>query len=95
MQKNELTGLPNIGKTLAEKLKIVGIETIKELVENGSENAFLKLSTVDSGACLSMLCALEGAIQGIRWHDLSSERKLELKEFFSMTKRMDTIHHKT
>ncbi len=31
-----------------------------------------------------MLCALEGAIQGIRWHGLSKERKEELKQFLKM-----------
>jgi len=27
---------------------------------------------------------LEGAVQGIRWHNLPKERKEELKEFFHM-----------
>jgi DNA transformation protein len=34
-----------------------------------------------------MLYAIEGAIQGIRWHDLEDSRKRELKEFFRMTNR--------
>jgi len=50
----------------------------------GCENAIIKLATLeDSGVCINMLFALEGAIQGIRWHGLSHERKQELKEFYN------------
>ena len=29
------------------------------------------------------LCALEGAVQNIRWHNLNKETKEDLKEFFN------------
>ena len=77
----QLSKMPNIGKVLSEKLVQVGIDTPEKLKATGSENAFIRLKTVDSGACLSMLCALEGAIQDIRWHNLNKERKAELKAF--------------
>lgn len=77
----QLTLLPNIGKVVAEKLIQVGIETPEQLKSIGSKNAFIRLRTVDSGACLSMLCGLEGAIQGVRWHSLDKSKKEELKEF--------------
>ncbi len=81
----QLTDLPNIGKTLAKKLNLVGIEKEKVLKEIGSENAIIKIATNEnSGACINMLYALEGAIQGIRWHGLDNERKQELKEFYKM-----------
>ena len=32
-----------------------------------------------------MLYALEGAIQGIRWHDLSKEKKDNLRDFYNST----------
>ncbi|WP_372481128.1 TfoX/Sxy family DNA transformation protein [Clostridium tagluense] len=32
------------------------------------------------------LYALEGAVQGIRWHNLSGEIKDELKEFYNIFK---------
>jgi len=83
----ELMALPNLGKTLVGKLKLVGIETADDLKNMGSENAFIKLSTIDSDACLNMLYALEGAIQGIRWHTLSERKKSELKFFYSMATR--------
>ena len=81
----KLIDLPNIGKTLAEKLNLVGIKNKQELEEVGSENAIIKIATIEnSGACINMLYALEGAIQGIRWHELDNDRKQELKEFYRM-----------
>ena len=83
-----LTNLPNIGKTLARKLILVGISNLEQLKEMGSENAIIKLASLEnSGVCINMLYALEGSIQGIRWHALSKERKQELKEFFNSTKQ--------
>jgi DNA transformation protein len=80
---SEITSLPNIGKTLAFKLSAIGIHTPEELTEMGSENTIIQLATLeDSGVCINMLYALEGAIQGIRWHGLDQERKLELKDFY-------------
>lgn len=81
----KLTELPNIGETLSDKLIVIGIKSIEELKLTGSENAIIKIATIEnSGACINMLYALEGAIQGIRWHGLDNGRKLELKEFYRM-----------
>ena len=83
----DLTSLPNIGKTLAEKLIQIGVTNKEELIETGSENAIIKISTIEnSGACINMLYALEGAIQGIRWHGLDPERREELKTFYQLLK---------
>jgi len=82
---NELIQLPNIGKTLAEKLQMISITNEQELKIMGSENALLKIMTIEnSGACINMLYALEGAIQGIRWHGLDENRKQELRDFYNM-----------
>ncbi len=81
---SELTKLPNIGETLAEKLALIGINSKEELQSAGTENTFIRLKAIDSEACLSMLCAIDGAIQGIRWHQLNASRKVELKEFLRM-----------
>jgi DNA transformation protein len=83
-QKTALTELPNIGKMLEEKLIQVGISTPEELYANGTEQTFVRLLTVDKTACFSELQAIEGAIQGIRWHNLPKERKEELREFFHL-----------
>ena len=84
--KTELTDMPNIGKVVAEKLIEVGISTPEELCAVGAEQAFIRLQTIDEGACLCMLQGLEGAVQGIRWHNLPKERKEELKQFYRMRK---------
>ena len=88
---NELTTLPNIGKTLTGKLQEVGIKTISDLRNIGAEEAFIRLAAIDSSACINMLYALEGAIQEIRWHHLPSQRKQELLEFFRFCKSQSTI----
>lgn len=80
---NELTKLPNIGKTLAEQLIAIDIDTKEKLEEIGSRDAWLKIKEIDPSACYNRLCALEGAIQGIRWHDLSQNDKNKLKEFYN------------
>lgn len=85
-KSDDLTNLPNIGLTLAEKLKQVGISTPGDLMNIGSENAMIKIKTVDKDACINMLFALEGAIQGIRWHSLDKNRKTELTEFYNRLK---------
>ena len=78
-----LTEMPNVGKILAQKLTEVDIKTPGDLISSGSENAFIRIKTVDPDACINMLYALEGAIQGIRWHSLSPDRKKELTAFFN------------
>ena len=83
---NKLTTLPNIGKTIADRLMLVGIEIPDDLKSIGSENAFIRIKTLDQDACIHELMALEGAIQGIRWHNLDSDRKVQLKYFFEMCK---------
>lgn len=80
----KLSDLPNIGKTLEEKLIRVGIKTPDELIAAGSEQSLLRIRSIDQSACFNMLCALEGAIHGIRWHQLSPEKKEALKAFLKM-----------
>ncbi len=83
---DDLHTLPNMGKDTIRRLKEVGINSVSELKAVGSEQAYLRLRAVDPGACLSLLCVLEGAVQGIRWHQLPPERKEELKQFIKIIK---------
>ena len=84
----ELTDLPNIGAELAKKLKQVGVNSAEELNAIGSEDALLKIDTLQNGgACINMLYALEGAVQGIRWHGLAKQRRAELKDFYNQIKK--------
>ncbi len=74
---------PNIGKELERQLNEVGITTFEQLSDIGSKEAWLRIKSVDDSACINRLYALEGAIQGIRWHNLTEDIKAELKEFYS------------
>jgi DNA transformation protein len=87
----ELSKLLNISTVVEGKLNEVGITTQKQLKEIGSKQAFLSLRKNDSGACINMLCALEGAVEGIRWHYLSDEVKQELKEFHKSLKEENIV----
>jgi DNA transformation protein len=78
----ELSKLPNIGAELEKQLCEVGITTTEELKRVGSREAWLRILQRDPSACIMRLSALEGAIQGIRWHNLDSETKEALKEFY-------------
>ena len=79
----ELSELPNIGKVLEKQLNDVGINTVDDLVNLGSKEVWLKIKEIDDSACLNRLMALEGAIQNIRWHNLSEEDKDNLRNFYN------------
>lgn len=84
---SDLKNHVNIGKDTESKLITVGIDSFEKLLTIGSEQAFLRLQAIDSGACLSLLYALEGAIEGVKSNELSPERKLSLQQFFKITKK--------
>ena len=77
----ELAKLPNMGKILEAQLEAVGIATPEALRETGSRAAWLRIRAADPSACFHRLCALEGALRGVRWHLLDDKTKDELKEF--------------
>lgn len=83
---NNFQNIPNIGKVLAYKLENVGYHTLEDLLSEGSKKVFLRLYTLDSTICINHLFAIEGAILGIRWHDISKIRKNELREFYFSVK---------
>ena len=80
---SDLIKLPNIGPSLAERLNEAGISSYDDLVSIGSIEAILKIREgVDPGACYNMLYALEGAIRGLRWHDIPKEERNKVKDAF-------------
>lgn len=83
---NKLSEHVNIGKDTERRLMQVGIESFEQLVELGSEQAFIRLQTLDPGACINLLYGLEGAIQNIKGNMLPAERKVELLGFYTMIK---------
>ncbi|SFM27787.1 TfoX/Sxy family protein [Methanolobus profundi] len=78
----DLTKMPNIGKKVEEQLLEAGVETPADLIELGSRKTFERLLIIDESSCINKLYALEGAIQGIRWHHLPEEEKKALKEYY-------------
>lgn len=77
----------NIGKDTESKLVQVGIDSMKKLVAMGSQQAFLKIQTIDPGACLSLLYGLEGAILGVKYNEIPADRKQELKQFYNLVRK--------
>ena len=80
---SRLEELPNLGAVMAQKLKEAGIETPEQLRAMGARQAWRQIRALtDPGICLSALQALEGAVRGVRWHDLPPEVKQDLKVFY-------------
>jgi DNA transformation protein len=77
----ELESMPNIGKKLAQELREAGIRTPAALKALGGRAAFKRIRAACDTGCLSKLCALEGAVQGVRWHSLAREERADLKRF--------------
>lgn len=71
--------LPNIGPALAARLSDIGITEPDQLREAGSVACVLRLHDVHDPACYNTLYALEGAIRGIRWHDIPTADRDVLK----------------
>jgi len=82
----ELRKLPNIAEKLEAQLTEVGIPTVDALRQTGSREAWLRIAAIDPSACYMRLCALEGAIQGVRWHNLDDGTKKEMKTFYQLNK---------
>jgi len=78
----DLTELPNIGKTLAKKLDGIGITSYEELVDTGSVETVLRIGEKTMSTCYNMLYAIEGAIQGVRWHAIPKQERELVKERF-------------
>ncbi len=85
---NDLGEHINIGKDTERRLLSVGVNSFAQLKKLGSKKAFLLLQTLDPGACLDLLYGLEGAIQGIKWHELDEEKKEELRLFHQKAKKL-------
>lgn len=89
MDVSEFESMLNIGKVLAQMIAEIGICSQDEFRELGAENIFLKMKSIEKepgDCCINKLYAIEGAVQGIRWHNLDKERKYELKCFFNSIK---------
>jgi DNA transformation protein and related proteins len=61
----------NIGPALAHDLRAVGIGDLAALRAAGAQAAWVRLHGAGRHDCFSSLLALEGAVRGVRWMDLS------------------------
>jgi len=77
-----VSNLVNIGPKLERLLNEVGIHEAEKLKEIGSVEATYLLYQKDRD-CINKLFAIEGAIRGIRWHNIRHEEKIQLKESFN------------
>jgi DNA transformation protein len=74
-----LEDLPNIGKVLAGRLRMAGVETAEELHKLGDTAAFRRIRHVlPDDVCVSTRYALAGAVRGVRWHDLDQGLRRQL-----------------
>ncbi len=73
----KLTDLPNIGKKIAANLNEIGVHTKEDLENMGSLKAWqlIRHKYPNKDICICALYALEGALQGFRWHELPPELK--------------------
>lgn len=77
---DSFAGVPNIGTVLKTELEKIGVTDIAKLRRIGSVEAILRMNKKGmQEGCLNKLYALEGALQGIRWHILAKEDKEKLK----------------
>lgn len=83
---SELQQLSNIGKELDKQLNAVGIHSFDDLANIGSQEAWLKIKAMDPSACINRLMSLEGALQGMRWHNLPEKEKQRLQDFYNRHK---------
>lgn len=80
---NKLHDLPNISTVIEAELIHAGITTPEMLMKCGSKEAFAKIKKNNKNACVSMLCALEGAVEGIRWYNLPEQTKKDLQNYYA------------
>ncbi|KDR96737.1 DNA transformation protein [Peptoclostridium litorale DSM 5388] len=84
----KLSDCHNIGKKLEQRLFRVGIENPQKLEEIGSNDAFKMLLDLEGDTCFNTICALEGAVRGMRWHELDEKTKIDLRIFYDENKKL-------
>ena len=76
-----LSELPNIGPTLESLLREHGVVSPEELRSLGAVETCRRMQ-LQGEACVNKLYAIEGAICGIRWHEIpQKEREVLRREF--------------
>jgi DNA transformation protein and related proteins len=67
-----LEDVVNIGPALAHDLRAIGVADLDGLRELGADEAWVRMHASGCHDCLSSLLALEGAVRGVRWMQISA-----------------------
>lgn len=86
-QKTSLLQRPNIGPKVAGELARVGIHTYEALAAVGSVEAALRIAAGRPHTGYNLLYALEGAVRGVRWHDIDRPELERLKAEYDRRRR--------
>jgi DNA transformation protein len=68
-----LEDVVNIGPALAHDLRAVGVADLNALRAIGADEAWVRMHAAGCHDCLSSLLALEGAVRGVRWMQISAD----------------------
>lgn len=63
----------NIGPALAHDLRAIGVTDLDALRAMGADEAWVRMHAAGCHDCLSSLLALEGAVRGVRWMQISAD----------------------
>lgn len=80
--KTMLRGLKNIGPTIADRLKTVGLKTVADLKRIGPAKAFNLVKDAYSGTTVPVcyyLYSLQGALEDKHWNALAESTKSRLR----------------
>ena len=73
--------IPNIGRTLAQELRSVGIDSLEALMRVGFWDAWLQLRRVNPERDAVPAClALAGAVAGVRWNHLPPRVRADIRQ---------------
>ncbi len=70
--------LPNLGPASAQMLAMVDIHQESDLRRIGAVQAFNLVREAGLQPSLNLLYAMEGALTGVKWNELSMDKRLEL-----------------
>jgi DNA transformation protein len=70
---DRLEDVVNIGPALAHDLRAVGIADLDELRAVGAQDAWVRMHAAGCHDCLSSLLALEGAVRGVSWIQITPD----------------------
>jgi len=71
--------LLNLGPKSAHWLEQVGIRTLEDLKQTGAIAAYLLVKQQQPRCSLDLLYALQGALSGIHWNQLSEKTRQQLR----------------